>query len=54
MDRINIGNKSVVGAGSVVLQDVQENVVVVGVPAKILRNNRKVHYFYYMLDNEKG
>ncbi len=34
---IRIGRESVVGAGSVVVDDVPERVVVVGVPAKILR-----------------
>ncbi|HTY91164.1 MAG TPA: DapH/DapD/GlmU-related protein [Methanocella sp.] len=39
IDGIHIGSNSVVGAGSVVVKDVPDNVVVVGVPAKILRKN---------------
>jgi sugar O-acyltransferase (sialic acid O-acetyltransferase NeuD family) len=35
---ISIGQNSVVGAGAVVVSDVPDNVVVVGVPAKILEN----------------
>ena len=34
---INIGSKSLVGLGSVVLKDVPDNVVVAGVPARIIR-----------------
>lgn len=36
---IRIGNNVIVGAGSVVVKDVPDNVVVAGVPAKILREN---------------
>lgn len=39
-DHKRIGRNSIVGAGAVVLQDVAEEVVVVGVPARVLR---KVH-----------
>jgi len=35
---IHIGKNSIVGAGAVVTKDVPENVVVVGNPAKIIRN----------------
>ena len=35
---LNIGNGAVIGAGSVVTKDVPENVVVAGVPAKIIRS----------------
>jgi len=38
---LTIGGKSIVGAGSVVVKDVPDNVVVVGVPAKKLRENDK-------------
>jgi acetyltransferase-like isoleucine patch superfamily enzyme len=33
-----IGRNSLVGAGAVVIRDVPDNVVVAGVPAKVLRN----------------
>lgn len=39
IDHINIGSHSVVGAGAVVTKDVPDNVLVVGVPAKIVKAN---------------
>jgi len=45
---ITIGKNSVIGAGSVVTKDVQENVVAVGNPCRILRtisDRDKVYYF---------
>jgi acetyltransferase EpsM len=36
-EKVNIGNYSLIGAGAVVLHDVPENSIVVGNPAKILR-----------------
>lgn len=36
---IHIGNNVVVGANAVVCKDVPDNVIVAGVPAKIIRNN---------------
>ncbi|WLS45140.1 NeuD/PglB/VioB family sugar acetyltransferase [Micromonospora profundi] len=39
VDNISVGENTVVGAGAVVVHDVPENVVVVGVPARILRSN---------------
>jgi UDP-N-acetylbacillosamine N-acetyltransferase len=38
INRIRIGAGSIVGAGAVVIRDVPEGVVVVGVPARILKN----------------
>lgn len=35
---VTIGNNSIIGAGSVVVEDVPSNVVVVGIPAKIIRH----------------
>ena len=35
---VHIGKNSIIGAGAVVTKDVPENVVVVGNPAKIIRN----------------
>lgn len=37
--RISIGKNSIVGAGAVVVQDVPDNVVVAGVPAKVIKEN---------------
>ena len=37
-DRVRIGANCIVGAGAVVLTDVPDNCVVVGVPAKVIRN----------------
>lgn len=39
IDHIKIGAHSVVGAGAVVIQDVPDHVLVVGVPAKIVKEN---------------
>ncbi len=39
IDRITIGAHSVVGAGAVVTKDVPDNVQVVGVPARIVKEN---------------
>ena len=38
MPNVNIGNNVVIGAGSVVTKDVPSNVVVAGVPARIIRS----------------
>lgn len=35
---IKIGNKSIVGAGAIVIRDIPDNVVVAGVPAKIIKS----------------
>lgn len=37
LDRINIGENTVVGSGSLVLQDLPDNVLAYGIPAKIIR-----------------
>ncbi|MFQ6084235.1 MAG: DapH/DapD/GlmU-related protein [Methanosarcinales archaeon] len=37
MDRINIGNNVQVGLGSVVLKSVEDNVIIAGNPAKVIR-----------------
>jgi sugar O-acyltransferase (sialic acid O-acetyltransferase NeuD family) len=39
LDHINIGSHSVIGAGAVVTRDVPDNVQVVGIPAKIVKEN---------------
>lgn len=39
--RINIGSNSIIGAGAVVVTDIPSNVVAVGVPAKVIRENLK-------------
>jgi len=36
---VNIGNKVVIGAASLVLNDVPDNKVVVGIPAKVIKDN---------------
>ncbi len=38
---VTIGNNVMVGAGAVVVKDVPDNVVVAGVPARIIRENRQ-------------
>lgn len=42
LPNINIGKWSVVGAGAVVIEDVPDNVIVVGNPAKILKVNKEI------------
>ena len=37
---LNIGNNAIIGAGAVVLHDVPENSVVVGNPARIIKQNK--------------
>jgi sugar O-acyltransferase (sialic acid O-acetyltransferase NeuD family) len=39
--RIRIGSNSIVGSGSVVIKDVPENSIVVGNPARFLKENKK-------------
>ncbi|MHC4060333.1 MAG: NeuD/PglB/VioB family sugar acetyltransferase [Planctomycetota bacterium] len=39
IDRISVGSNSVIGAGAVVIEDVPDRVVVVGVPAGIIKEN---------------
>ena len=39
IDHITVGSHSVVGAGAVVTKDVPDNVVVVGVPARVVKEN---------------
>lgn len=39
--RVNIGGNSIIGAGAVVVTDIPSNVVAVGVPAKVIRENLK-------------
>ena len=41
LGNLRIGKNSRIGAGSVVVKDVPENTVVVGVPAKIIRLNKE-------------
>lgn len=38
LPKVNIGSNVIVGAGSVVTKDVPDNCVVVGIPAKIIKN----------------
>jgi sugar O-acyltransferase (sialic acid O-acetyltransferase NeuD family) len=39
--RVTIGSNSIIGAGAVVVTDIPSNVVVVGVPAKVIKENIK-------------
>ncbi len=39
LQKLKVGNNSLIGMGSVVLSDVPENKIVVGAPAKIIRDN---------------
>lgn len=40
---VNIGNGSIVAAGSIVTKDVPPNVIVAGIPAKVVKENVKWH-----------
>ena len=39
VDHVEIGSHSVVGAGAVVIRDVPQNVLVVGVPSRVVKEN---------------
>jgi len=39
LDHLSVGARSIVGAGAVVTRDVPDNVQVVGVPARIVKEN---------------
>ena len=39
IDHINVGKNSIVAAGAVVTKDVPENVLVAGVPARVIKEN---------------
>ena len=41
INQVEIGRNSLVGMGAVVTKSVEENKVVAGVPAKVLRDNKK-------------
>ncbi len=45
---VNIGDNSVIGAGSIVTKDIPSNVVAVGNPCKVMReiNQRDMEYYY--------
>ena len=38
-NRIRIGENTIIGAGTVIIKDVPDNVTIVGVPGKIIKNN---------------
>ena len=44
---VHIGNNSVIGAGSVVIKDIPDNVVAFGSPAKVYREITQEDYEYY-------
>jgi sugar O-acyltransferase (sialic acid O-acetyltransferase NeuD family) len=41
--RVTIGDNAIVGAGAVVVSDIPDNVVAVGVPARVIRENRTTY-----------
>jgi maltose O-acetyltransferase len=43
MPGITIGNNVVIGAGSIVTKNIPDDVIAVGNPCKILRENKKKH-----------
>lgn len=54
MPGITIGDNSVIGAGSVVTNDIPENVVAFGVPCRVIRDigekDQKFYYKHHELD----
>ena len=40
-DGVNVGNNTIIGAGSLVTKSVPDNVVAYGVPARVIRDNYK-------------
>jgi len=50
MAGINIGNEVIVGSGSVVTKDIQSNCIVVGNPARIIKENIKTKKYGQLLD----
>ncbi len=41
IEKIKIGGNSTIGAGAVVINDIPDNVVAVGIPAKVVKNKEK-------------
>ena len=50
MGNIKIGNRAAIGANSVVVNDVPENAVVVGVPARVVSNDGSTGYINRVQD----
>ena len=52
---VNIGDNSVIGAGSVVTKDIPENVVAYGNPCRVIRtiNEHDEKYYYKDLEIER-
>ena len=43
LEGVRVGRNAIVGAGSVVIEDVKENTVVAGIPAKVLKKTKDVN-----------
>ena len=50
MPGVNIGDNSVIGAGSVVTKDIPANVVAVGNPCRVMREISERDKIYYYKD----
>ena len=46
LGEITIGNNCVIGANAVVIKDIPDNCLVVGIPAEIIKNNIEAKDFY--------
>jgi len=44
---ISVGDNVIIGAGAVVINNIPDNSIVAGVPAKVVSNNDSNSYFYY-------
>lgn len=47
--KVNIGNNVIIGAGAVVVNDIPDNSVAVGIPAKVISKNGKINTEYYLI-----
>lgn len=48
--KVNIGNNVIIGAGAVVVNDISDNSVAVGIPAKTISKNGKINTEYYQIN----
>lgn len=52
LDGKMIGDWTIIGAGSVVTKDIEEGVVALGAPAKIIKNNDEINFEKYLAKKE--
>lgn len=47
---VKIGNNVIIGSGAVVVNDIPDNSVAVGIPAKVVSKNGKINVEYYLIN----